>query len=153
LTGGCAGALCNISDIAVAPTNGDVAYVVTSSDGITGPNARVTKNARVLAPVFSNITPLGVAKRPLTSVTVSPLDEKKVVITASGFAVKGGHVFLSTDLGAQWTDISVGLPDIPALTATFDPSSPANGIYVGTDIGVFHTANNGGSWTNANLGM
>lgn len=152
LTGGCTSGLCDISDIAVAPTKPDVTYLVTSSDGTTGPMAWVTQNGTAAAPTFSNITPPVVAGRPLTSVTVSPLNYQEVVITASGFTGGGGHVFLSTDLGGSWSDISGRLPDIPALSAAFDPAAPLAGLFVGTDIGVFHTADLGNRWRTANLG-
>ncbi len=153
LTGGCASGLCDISDIAVAPTKPAVTYVVTSSDGATGPMAWVTQDGTAAAPTFSNITPPEVAGRPLTSVTVSPSNYQEVVITASGFTGGvGGHVFLSTDLGGSWSDISGRLPDIPALSAAFDPAAPVAGLFVGTDIGVFHTADLGNRWRTANLG-
>jgi len=153
LTGGCVSSLCDISDIAVAPTNPDVIYVVTSSDGATGPMVWVTRNGTNIGPVFSNVTPSGMAGRPLTSVAVSPLDFHQVVITASGFTGGGGHVFWSSDEGASWTDISAFLPDIPALSAIFDPAAPAAGLLVGTDIGVFHSPDLGHNWSSANLGV
>jgi hypothetical protein len=153
LTGGCTSGLCDISDIAVAPTKPDVTYVVTSSDGVIGPMAWVTQNGTATAPTFNNITPLAVTGRPLTSVTVSPLNYQEVVVTASGFTGGGGHVFLSTDLGGTWSDISLGLPDVPALSAAFDPAAPFGGLFVGTDTGAFHTADLGGHWRTANLGQ
>jgi len=159
--GGCTSNFCDISDIAVAPTDSNVVYVVTSSDGARGPRAWVTRNATTASPptytlITPNVAPLGVVRRiPLTSVAVSPLRSDTVVITASGFTSGAGrHVFLSTDFGATWTDISTAashFPDIPALTALFDPAAPATSPYVGTDIGVVHTNNMGGSWSDANL--
>jgi hypothetical protein len=151
LTGGCTSALCDISAIAVAPTKPDVMYTVTSSDGVIGPMVWVTQNGTSLSPTFTNITPGGVAGRPLTSVAVSPLNFNEVVITASGFTGGGSHVFLSSDMGGSWSDISADLPDIPVLSAVFDPSAPFASMFVGTDIGVFHTADLGQSWTNANV--
>ncbi|HEY2105485.1 MAG TPA: hypothetical protein VGH29_06855, partial [Candidatus Binataceae bacterium] len=53
LTGGCTTALCDISDIAVAPTNPDAAYIVTSSDGVTGPMVWMTLDGTKPAPSFS----------------------------------------------------------------------------------------------------
>jgi hypothetical protein len=152
LTGGCTSSLCDISDIAVAPTNPDAAYIVTSSDGTIGPMVWVTLNGTSIAPTFSNVTPDGVAGRPLTSVTVSPLNFNQVVITASGFTGGGAHVFVSSNAGGSWNDISAGLPDVPALSAAFDPAAPATGLYVGTDSGVFHSSDFGSTWTSANQG-
>ncbi len=101
------------------------------------------------------------AKRPLTAVAVSPIDPATLVVTVSGFtnvpASGQGHVFMSTDMGAHWKDIGVGLPlDIPVLSVAFDPDAPASSLFVGTDVGVFHTADLGSatpSWTNANNGV
>ena len=154
LTGGCSPAEnCNITAVAIAPSNRDIVYAVTSGRGVRGPFAWVTQNATAIPPTFTNITPPGVKARPLTSVTVSALNPHMVIITASGFENgPGGHVFLSTDTGAHWSDISVGLPDIPVLSLVFDPVSPSNSLFVGTDIGVFHTSNLGASWVNANVG-
>jgi hypothetical protein len=37
LTGGCGGSFCNLTGIRVAPTNSDVLYAASSSDGVRGP--------------------------------------------------------------------------------------------------------------------
>ena len=154
LTGGCSvGENCNITALAIAPTNRDIIYAVTSGRSARGPFAWVTQNASAIPPAFTNITPPGVKARPLTGVAVSPLSPHMVVVTASGFMNGvGGHVFMSTDTGGHWTDISLALPDIPVLSVIFDPASPSTSLFVGTDIGVFHTSNLGTSWDNANVG-
>src|SRR4029077_7281858 len=97
----------------------DIVYVVTSGRAVRGPFAWVSQNATTAGvPTFTAITPPGVKARPLTSVIVSPTNPHTVIITASGFVTGvGGHVFLSTDTGGHWTDISVALPDIPVLSA------------------------------------
>ena len=159
LSGGCTSGFCDVTDIAVAPTNPTVVYVVSSSDGTTGPMAWRSVNATNIPASFTAITPPGVARRPLTAVAVSPLDAAMVVVTASGFTGSAsGHIFLSSDMGAHWTDIGAtltgtgGMPlDIPVLSVVFDPDSPSNSLYIGTDVGVFHTGDLGGSWTSANL--
>jgi hypothetical protein len=43
----------------------------------------------------------------------------------------------STDGGATWTDLSAGLPGLSVKTVTAE-DSPLNGIYVGTDDGVYY---------------
>jgi photosystem II stability/assembly factor-like uncharacterized protein len=156
LTGGCpaGGAACNLSDIEIAPSNTAVVYAVSSAAGAVGPVFSVTQNGKTLPPTFTSpAIPPGVAGRPLTSVAISPINPLTVVMTVSGFVpAGGGHVFLSVNAGTNWLDISRGLPDIPALSAVFDPASPSNSIFVGTDAGIFHTDDLGNTWAVANVG-
>jgi photosystem II stability/assembly factor-like uncharacterized protein len=57
-----------------------------------------------------------------------------------------------TAASPTWSDLSgtgaTALPDAPLNTIAVDPAD-ANILYVGTDIGVFQTANFGGDWSNA----
>ena len=54
-------------------------------------------------------------------------------------------MFVSTDAGAIWTDISGDLPDTPVSALALDHNNP-NTIYVGTDVGVFATNDLGTTW-------
>ena len=55
-----------------------------------------------------------------------------------------GHVFKVTNAltSPAWTDVSGDLPDIPANCVAVAPE----GVYVGTDIGVFRTSDGGAHW-------
>ncbi len=44
------------------------------------------------------------------------------------------------------------MPDIPLLSIALDPRNPGH-LYVGSDIGVFRSTNNGGSWGFYNQGL
>jgi hypothetical protein len=46
------------------------------------------------------------------------------------------HLYCSSDGGAQWTNISNNLPDVPANSIVVDPND-AQTLYVATDIGVW----------------
>ncbi len=150
LTGGCTNGRCEITDLEVAPNNPDVIYVITGAGGGMGPLAWVAKDGNKIKPTFTPITPPGIANRPLTSIAINQFNAARVVITVSGFSGGGDHAFLSNDFGKTWSDISAGLPDIPALSAIFDPSEPFTGLFVGTDIGMFHSSDLGAHWTSAN---
>ena len=86
---------------------------------------------------------------PISALAVDTTDStgKTVYATVQGFGAN--HVLVSTDGGATWTGIGApglnGLPDAPADTLAIDPDDHTV-IYVGTDVGVFVTTNNGGSW-------
>jgi len=92
----------------------------------------------------------GLPRRFITSIVVSPSDAARTYITVSGFG--SGHVFRTTDRGANWTDISTGLPNIPTNALLIDPLNPRT-LYVGTDIGVYRSDDDGDSWVNFNSGL
>jgi hypothetical protein len=93
---------------------------------------------------FRNVTALSVDPHDLTGSTV--------YAAFSGFAVSGqdtlGHVFVSMNGGAGWTDVSctnlgacqtpnaADLPNIPVNDLVVDPDLPGT-IYAATDIGIF----------------
>ena len=86
----------------------------------------------------------------ISSIAVNPTNSQTLLVTLMGFG--SGHVFLSTDGGASWTDISGtigsgGLPDAPANGVLIDPSNPKN-IYVATDVGVFAATDGGAAGGN-----
>ena len=92
----------------------------------------------------------GLPRRFVTSIVVSPSDAARAYITLSGFG--SGHVFLTTNRGESWSDISTGLPNIPANALLIDPLSPRT-LYVGTDIGVYRSEDDGASWVKFNNGL
>jgi photosystem II stability/assembly factor-like uncharacterized protein len=63
----------------------------------------------------------------------------------------GGKVFMTTDGGASWTDVSGNLPDLPAYTMAID--SRSNTWYVGMDDGVYVSADQGNSWCRFGAGL
>ncbi len=75
-------------------------------------------------------------------------------IAVSGSIIIAGceeGVFLSTDMGANWTSKSNGLPDNPYVTCIV---VKGNTIFIGTEIGgVFRSMDNGNSWTAQNNGI
>jgi hypothetical protein len=57
------------------------------------------------------------------------------------------RIFVSTDGGANFTNISSNLPAITARTIVVDDKTP-RGIYVGMNVGVFYQEEGASSWTN-----
>ncbi|HZD06363.1 MAG TPA: hypothetical protein VE173_15740, partial [Longimicrobiales bacterium] len=78
-----------------------------------------------------------------TDVTVHPRDAGTAWATVSGFG--SGHVFVTHDFGASWTDVTGDLPDHPVNAVLLDPADPEL-VYIGTDLGVFVSASGGGTW-------
>ncbi len=141
----------NVSAIAIAPSNHQIIYAGTS----TGKIWKSTDGGATLAG-WSDVTAAPLPNRFCTDIAVDRANPNIVHVTFSGFnsstPAAPGHVFRSTDGGANWTDISgtpgtiTGLPDIPVNAVEIDAHS-ATTLYVGTDIGIFRTTNVGASWT------
>lgn len=102
---------------------------------------------------WTDLDPAGdVPGRYVTDLAFDPTDANVLYVTLSGFdaATPGapGHVFKTTDALAampSWTDVSPPV-DLPHNAIVVDPSDVSI-VWVGTDLGVWRSANGGGSWT------
>jgi hypothetical protein len=133
-----------VTAIAPSPTDPGLVFASTS-DGVV----RFARNAP--ANTLTNWTPVfNLPGRWVTSLAVSPRNGTAYVGLSgfSGFSDNAGHVFSVTLNGntPTLTDISSNLPNIPVNDVIVDPDVD-NTLYIGTDVGVFYTTNNGASWT------
>jgi photosystem II stability/assembly factor-like uncharacterized protein len=60
-------------------------------------------------------------------------------------ASQTGHVFMTTNGGLTWKDISGNLPNSPTNTLLLDPRT--NVLYVGNDLGVYASIDGGTTWS------
>jgi len=146
-----------ITAMAVAPSNSDVVYLTTSFGVQRTINASAGPGAS-----WSDPTTADLPSRTPTQVAVNPFNPDTAVISFSGFSGFSdtkGHVFLTTNGGASWTDISGtgagALPNIPVNDVVIDPdvSLASSTFYVGTDIGVFFTSDGGATWSPLGNGL
>jgi PKD repeat protein len=80
----------------------------------------------------------------VTALEVSDTDPDKIWITRSGYTLNN-KVYKSIDGGASWTNISGSLPNIP-VNCVVSQTGSNEGIYAGTDLGVYYTDNDLGTW-------
>lgn len=80
----------------------------------------------------------------ISSLTIDPHDPtaQTIFVTVQGYSTSPAEpiVYLSTDAGAHWTNISSNLPNAPANSIAVDPNN-ANIVYVALDSGVYVTQN------------
>jgi photosystem II stability/assembly factor-like uncharacterized protein len=143
----------NISAIAVAPGNSDIVWAAQNDGRIDA-----SVNGTAATPTWSVIDDNGVTTNPLpdrycTRLVVDPLDHDTVYAAFGGFSPD--NLWRTTDGGATWQDITgvgpTGLPDAPIRGVALHPSR-RGWIYVGTEVGVFASADGGATWATNNEG-
>ena len=116
----------------------------------TGTQVWVTTNAlaaTVGAPngvMFTNIT-RNLPTRNVLRVAFDPIDPTVIYAVLGGFngaPGQRGHVFRTTVGGTTWTDISPDL-DVPFGALALDGADTPTTIYVGTDLGVLRSVDDG----------
>lgn len=133
--------------MAISSRNSDIVYVATAprSTGNRSGVFRTTDGGASWTDITGNLP-----DRFPSDLAVDPNDDATAYITFSGFG--SSHIFKTHDYGATWGDIQGSLPDIPTLSVIIDPLFPEH-IYVGNDIGVFFSANGGGTWEDFSEGL
>ncbi|NED94397.1 glycosyl hydrolase [Phytoactinopolyspora alkaliphila] len=126
-----------ITAVAAAPTDGDKLYAGTD-DG----NMWWTDD---LGENWNQVDADQIPGTWVTRIAVHPDDADIAYATFSGFRSGSDrpHVMVTQDGGKSWTDIGKGLPDAPVNSVI--PTSDGL-LVVGTDVGVFMSAWNGGEW-------
>lgn len=140
-----------LGGVAVSPSNPNVVWAGVQLGGVV----RVTQNALSgTAATWSTTGALLPQHRYLTSLAVDPHNPAVGYATYAGFSGFGdtGQVFLSSNYGASWSNITGNLPNIPVNAIVVDPDA-AGTLYVATDVGVFYSTDNGASWAEAGTGL
>jgi len=82
----------------------------------------------------------------ITDVAFDPLDDNVIVVTYNRYQNDNQKVYISTDQGATWTNITYNLGNMPVLSVVIDHTN-ASTIYLGTERGVYKKAMSAVSWT------
>jgi hypothetical protein len=129
-----------ISSIAVAPTDSNRVYATAGTQVFRTDNGGTTIN-------WANKTAAPLPARPITDVVVDIANKDHIALAFGGpSGVQGAQaVFISTNGGNSWTDVSGNLPNIGVNAVEFDPANSMI-LYAGTDVGAFRTTDGGGSW-------
>ncbi|MER7445206.1 WD40/YVTN/BNR-like repeat-containing protein [Micromonospora avicenniae] len=126
-----------VTTIAAAPTDGNKLYVGTDDGRLWWTDD--------LGGNWHRVDPGQLPGTWVTRVAVHPTDKNIAYATFSGFRSGSdrAHVMITRDGGRTWQDIGQGLPDAPV---NFVAPTADGLLLVGTDVGVFMSAWNGGEW-------
>ncbi|WP_051238803.1 fibronectin type III domain-containing protein [Gaetbulibacter saemankumensis] len=80
----------------------------------------------------------------ITDLKVDPTNENTIYITLAGYSA-GNKVYKSIDGGANWTNISGTLPNVPVNAIQTYESVPG-GLFIGTFSGVYYTDDSATDW-------
>lgn len=103
-------------------------------------------NVREATPIFTDLTANLPISGTVTDIATHPTDPDLV------YVLLGSKIYKSSNKGVSWTDISNGLPNIALLEMIYDKSSD-EGIYIGTDIGVYYKDATLADWIDYSNGL
>jgi photosystem II stability/assembly factor-like uncharacterized protein len=132
----------------VAPSNGNNVVVAVGTQVFVTTNALAATVGPPAGVTFTNIT-RNLPARFVQRAAFDPNDPTVIYCVLGGFnggPGQVGHVFRTTIGGTAWQDISPAL-DVPFGGLALDGSDTPTTIYVGTDLGVLRSVDDGASWT------
>jgi photosystem II stability/assembly factor-like uncharacterized protein len=93
-------------------------------------------------------------QRYVTDVVCDKRDPAIAYATLSGYNLdlNNTHIFRTTNYGANWTNISSNMPNVPVNSLIIDYNATQL-LYVGCDVGVYYTTNLGSSWQVLGTGL
>ncbi len=129
-----------INTIEVAPSDPRVIWVGTNDGNV---------HRSIDGGASFTLVSASLPNRAVTKIAADPLDARRALLTLSGFGTP--HLYLTTDQGATWANVSGALPDLPFNAAVIVPGT--NRFFAAGDIGVYETADAGATWANAYPGL
>jgi photosystem II stability/assembly factor-like uncharacterized protein len=113
-----------MNEMAIAPSNGERIYVTSGG------------NLYVKSIFNDSWTTVSLPGGSVSDIEVDPVDMDKVYVSTSGFS-SGSKVYVSSDAGANWENISGSLPNVSFGALELFHEVPG-GVFVGSDAGVFY---------------
>jgi photosystem II stability/assembly factor-like uncharacterized protein len=128
-----------IDKVEQSTANHDIIYVGRGSSLFRSDNANASN------PTFTSLPGLP-GSGSVVDIETHPTNDNIVYI------LRGQGIYKSTDKGSTWTNITLDLPSV-GLDELKNDDSANEGLYVGTDIGIFYKDATMDSWVNFSNGL
>jgi len=142
----------NVSAVTIVNSNSPYLGFAGTTDGKVFKCTNITGSGDT----WTDITPTGNNGAWVRRITVDQNNKNSVYVCYSGYNNDGviptKHIFYSNDQGANWSDQSGDLPDVPVHSLIIDPFNNQK-LYIGTETGVYQSNNAGTNWFKAGIGM
>lgn len=135
LTGGV-----SLNSMAIAPSNPNFIYVATRDAIIATNNAGQSWTLIGQSP-----------NTPITNMVVDPTNPTKLFVSFGGYT-STEKVFMTPDAGKTWVNYTGSLPNVPINCIIYEKGTN-EGLYIGTDIGVFYTDGSKSDWEPFQIGL
>ncbi len=136
----------NISTFTIAQSNSNLIWV-----GYNNGEVWKTINGAAVTPTWTRVDN-GATQLParwVGSIRIDPNNTNRILVSFMGY--ESNNLWMTTNGGTNWTDISGDLPSTPISAVTTHPIN-SNWIYVGTDVGLFTSSDGGQNWSTQNVG-
>ncbi|MBI3501335.1 MAG: hypothetical protein HY063_06025, partial [Bacteroidetes bacterium] len=144
-----------IHHVAIAPSNDNYIYVITNYDWAPLLSYCSPQRSRLFKTTqgggsWTEISPLNAS---INYTAIHPNNPEKIWIACSGYSSNGKVLaYDGTNITNPWTDYSNGLPYLPVNTIVYEKGSN-DGLYVGTDAGVYYRNAGMNAWVPFNNGF
>jgi len=129
----------SIVSMAYAPSNTQTIYVATFTQLY-----KTTDGG-------SSWSSAGTSTTPITYIAVDPTNSQRLYATKSGYTADD-KVWMSPDGGLNWSNYSGALPNVPINCIVYQ-NGTNEGLYIGTDVGVFYTDGTMTDWITYQTGL
>ena len=126
----------NISNAAIAENNSNI-LVVSNYNGVE----KSIDGGYTYIDIKGNLPNAYV-----TDIAFDPNDDDVIVVTYGTYSYDNQKVFISTDQGASWQNITYNLGNMPVRSVVIDHTDNST-IYLGTEIGVYKKAMSENTWS------
>jgi photosystem II stability/assembly factor-like uncharacterized protein len=143
-----------LNSLAICTSNPNVMYVHRPNYNIAALNQKLYKTSNggsTWEDITSNLSVLDSVNQ-ISYLYVKDEDPNTVWATFNAFNA-GKKVYESRDGGKTWKNISGSLPNVSANTIAYHKGSKKEGLYIGTDLGVFYKDSTMNDWAPYNKNL